>query len=201
MMQVNWITCGIAAGLISLTQTSSTYAGEATFRCGIGIGIMESPSFKSYMKDMYFDRDQQGTLVSASVGGKISVNDSWAVVPAVEFFLSPNGYWHTTGFAAASLNLRYSFTQEPSFYLQAGPNYTYGTSDVEAKGGVGGVASLGYAFKGRDRSRFGPELEVGYSYMPVDSAPEDDSYYNSHRGEIPSTVNFGGPFLRVGLRF
>jgi len=181
-------------------QTAPALGEEALIRPGIGIGIMSCSGFKSYMEKTQDDH-KTDVFVDIMLNAKIRITDNWGVVPAVEMFLTPEAATETDGFAAASLSVRYSFTQEPSLYLQAGPNYSFDTSRLEVKGGLGGVASLGYAFKSRDRSRFGPELEIGYSYLPVDAAPKSPYYHNMSGATPPSSANFGGPFLRLGFRF
>ena len=200
-MQTKWIAVGVTAGLALFSHGAPAPGEEAAFRAGIGLGVLESPGFKSYMDDMYFDRDQSGTLVILSVDGKLRVRPDWDVVPALEFFISPNGIWDTVGFVAASLNARYALDLEPGLFLQVGPNFTFNMSDMEADGGVGGAASIVYAFNRPGRSRFSPEIQMGYSYLYASADPGGNPYYDSHRTDVPSSANFGGPFLRLALRF
>ena len=205
-MKTDWFMCSMVAVTLLLVLTAPTLGEEATFRPGIGIGIMACPGYNSYLEDADTGHSS-AALVDLVVSSKLRIGGSWALVPAVEMLMTTESFTETIGFFTASLSVRYSFTEEPSFYLQAGPNYVVSQGgDVveEFKGGVGGVASIGYAFKGRDRSRFGPELEVGYSYMSVDAASPDGAgyQYSYSRGEGGTTTeNFGGAFLRVGLRF
>jgi hypothetical protein len=213
-MKANWITCGMVAGMLVLMQTAPTLGEEATFRLGIGIGIMASPGGNSYMKD--HGGDAQELFFDLVVSGKIRVSDNWAVIPAIELSSPPDLMNAEIGLSVPSLNVRYSFTQEPSFYVQAGLNYSLpggGGSVAEFKGGLGGNVLIGYAFKSHRRTRFGPQVELGYNYLSVEATtlydPWEDSYhcpaYGLHDSygyrTIKTTENFGGPFLRVGFRF
>lgn len=178
-------------------QTTPALGKEASVREGISIGIMASPGFNSYMSGLSSDGDAAYAWLNASISSKIRINDNWAVVPYLDAYLNGNGdadYNGTTSkntLVVPSVNARYSFREDSTFYLQAGPSLVFangGGEKAEFKGGgVGAAASFGYAF------RPGIELDLGYNYTPVDSTRQSN-------GE-KTTEDFGGPFLRVGFRF
>jgi len=211
-MKANWITCGITAGLVILTQTASTMGEEAVFRPGICLGVMASPGGNSYMKD--HGGDAQVMFLDFVVSGKIRFDDNWAVVPSLELASPMDLVNAEIQLLIPSLNLRYSFSQEPSLYVQAGPSYSSpagGGTVAEFTGKFGGGVTIGYAFKNPHRRRIGLQLEVGYNYVPVETTTLYDAMFHSYSSPsygpdnryttIKSTENFGGPFARVGVRF
>ena len=199
------IACGMSAAMLIVLQSSPASGGEAFFRPGIGIGVVAASGYKSYMQDSGAGHDTD-VLLDFAVSAKFRIGDRWAAVPVGEFLATPESFTETIGFVAAALFVRHSFTPEPGIFLQAGPNYVAaqgGSVIEEFKGGLGGGASIGYAFKEGDRSRFGPEVEIGYNYYSVE-ASENNNGGSGHfpYGDTRTTKeNFGGPFLRATWRF
>ncbi len=199
------IACGVAVAMWTVLQSTRAARDEAFFRPGIGIGIVAAPGYKSYMQDSGAGHDTD-TLLDFAISAKFRFDDRWSAIPAVDLLATPESFTETIGFVAVALLVRYSFTPEPGFFLQAGPNYVAaqgGSVIEEFEGGLGGGASIGYAFKDGDRSRFGPELEIGYHYYSVEAAENNNagSGYFPSRDTRTTTENFGGPFLRASWRF
>lgn len=125
------------------------------------------------------------------LSAKIRVTDHWAVLPILDACANGNGGGIENRMQALSANARYTFKAGGAPYLQGGPSLILasgGGEDADFEGGnLGGAISAGFAFK------FGLELDVGYSYCPVDATAS----FNRKK----TTENFGGPHLRIGFRF
>jgi hypothetical protein len=185
-------TARIAVGLVLAGMLASPAA--VGFQTGIEIGLMMSPSYSDYMDLVYEDFSGGDVWLDLGVNGKADLGDHFAVVPAVDLYLNYATYGdeqEVNFLIVPAVNLRYSLQPENTFYVQAGPSINVASGGgplAEFEGvGVGGGVMLGYAFAG------GGELELGYNYIPVDVTEKGFS------GSV--TKDFGGPFLRVGLRF
>jgi len=183
-----------------MMQTTPTHGEEAAFQPGIEIGVLASPGFHSYMGDLHSNGKAASAWMNVDISGQIHLGDNLSLVPAVDFYANGNSDSYENSYSDStssmnylwvpSVNARYSFGKPSAFYLQAGPNFTFahgGGREADFKGGVGGAAALGFVF------RVGIELDVGYTYLPIDVTKLSDG--------TKGTANFGGPFLQLGYRF
>ena len=197
-MKAKWITFGMLTGMLALMQTAQVLGEDAALRPGLGIGILASPGFNDYMSDVSSDSEAASAWLVFHISAKIGINDNWSLVPGVDLCANGNGDGggFENGMQVLSVNARYSFGNRSVFHIQAGPSLVLangGGERAEFKGGgVGGEVSLGYAFR-IGKSRFGPEVGLGYSYCPVDATRISN--------QETTTENFGGPFVRAGFRF
>jgi len=211
-MKAHRITCWMAVGMLVIMQAVSTNGEEVAFRPGVGLGILTCPGLKSYVGKLQSGDDGASAWMGFNVSGKIRVNDSWSLVAVMDGYFNGNGDPNFNGRTSKNTMFvpaacaRYSFGEGSAFYVQAGPNFVVangGGSDAEFKGGgIGGAASVGYLF------RFGLELDLGYSYCPVEATGSvyHSSTYHGYRApgsyeNETTTENFGGVLFRVGYRF
>lgn len=198
MRNLKWIARGTLAGALVFMPMLPAHGEEEAFEPGLGLGLLVSPGFHSYMGGLHPDGKAASAWLNMNLSGQIRIDDRWALLPALDLYGNGNSdaYDNSSGQSSRNLlwvpsvNVRYAFGAPSAFFLQAGPNYTFargGGSLATFKGGPGGAAALGYAFS------LGIELNLGYTYLPIAATSQADG--------AKTTANFGGPYLQLGFRF